>query len=123
MARAYGTNPRDIVNQAVLDYGHLHSNGSTSYHSRGHAWYHSLRFGPLERFGTLQQLMGFVTRRRKARKLSQRELGAMIGIQNPQICQYEREHHVPRLDTLIRMLDALDCDLVVVPRQEEASGE
>ena len=51
--------------------------------------------------------------RRQARGLSQRELAELVGTTQSAIARLERGGRPPRIDTLLRIADALDCDLVV----------
>jgi predicted transcriptional regulator len=59
-----------------------------------------------------------VAERRVERNLSQRELAELVGTTQSAIARLERGGRPPRIDTLLRIADALDCDLHVelVPR-------
>lgn len=59
-----------------------------------------------------------VAARRIEMKLSQRELAELCGTTQSAIARLERGGRPPRIDTLLRIAEALDCDLVVdlVPR-------
>jgi transcriptional regulator with XRE-family HTH domain len=54
-----------------------------------------------------------VAERRQAKGLSQRELAELVGTTQSAIARLERGGRPPRIDTLLRIADALDCDLVV----------
>ena len=54
-----------------------------------------------------------VAERRQASGLSQRELAELVGTTQSAIARLERGGRPPRIDTLLRIADALDCDLVV----------
>ena len=54
-----------------------------------------------------------VSERRQDRGLSQRELAELVGTTQSAIARLERGGRPPRIDTLLRIADALDCDLVV----------
>jgi transcriptional regulator with XRE-family HTH domain len=54
-----------------------------------------------------------VAERRQAQGLSQRELAELVGTTQSAIARLERGGRPPRIDTLLRIADALDCDLVV----------
>jgi transcriptional regulator with XRE-family HTH domain len=54
-----------------------------------------------------------VSRRRSSLGLSQRELAARVGTTQSAIARLERGGRPPRIDTLLRIADALDCDLSV----------
>jgi predicted transcriptional regulator len=59
-----------------------------------------------------------VSERRVAMNLSQRELAELCGTTQSAIARLERGGRPPRIDTLLRIAEALDCDLHVelVPR-------
>ena len=59
------------------------------------------------------QIAGQVTERRKERGYSQAELGAMCGTTQSAIARLEAGGRPPRIDTLLRIAGALDCDLLV----------
>jgi transcriptional regulator with XRE-family HTH domain len=50
---------------------------------------------------------------RQQRGLSQRELADLVGTTLSAIARLERGGRPPRIDTLLRIADALDCELVV----------
>src|SRR5919198_898915 len=54
-----------------------------------------------------------VAERRTALGLSQRELAELTGTTQSAIARLEAGGRPPRIDTLLRIADALDCDLVV----------
>jgi transcriptional regulator with XRE-family HTH domain len=64
------------------------------------------------------QLAADVTRIRQARQLSQAELAKLCGTTQSSIARLERGSRPPRLDTLARIAEALDCalDVRLVPR-------
>jgi len=59
-----------------------------------------------------------VSGRRVEMNLSQRELAELCGTTQSAIARLERGGRPPRIDTLLRIAEALDCELVVdlVPR-------
>jgi DNA-binding XRE family transcriptional regulator len=59
-----------------------------------------------------------VADRRIQRGLSQRELAELVGTTQSAIARLERGGRPPRIDTLLKIAEALDCDLAVelVPR-------
>jgi predicted transcriptional regulator len=59
-----------------------------------------------------------VAARRLEKNLSQRELAELCGTTQSAIARLERGGRPPRIDTLLRIADALECELVVdlVPR-------
>lgn len=46
-------------------------------------------------------------------KMSQRELAKKTGIKQPMIARIEKLESIPRLDTLIKILDALDLNISI----------
>jgi ribosome-binding protein aMBF1 (putative translation factor) len=54
-----------------------------------------------------------VQAQRTARSLSQRELAELVGTTQSAIARLEAGGRPPRIDTLLRIADALDCELTV----------
>jgi predicted transcriptional regulator len=54
-----------------------------------------------------------VAERRLEKNLSQRELAELCGTTQSAIARLERGGRPPRIDTLLRIADALDCELIV----------
>jgi predicted transcriptional regulator len=54
-----------------------------------------------------------VADRRVERGMSQRELAELCGTTQSAIARLERGGRPPRIDTLLRIAEALDCELVV----------
>jgi len=54
-----------------------------------------------------------VAERRVSMKMSQRELAELCGTTQSAIARLERGGRPPRIDTLLRIAEALDCELVV----------
>ena len=59
------------------------------------------------------QIAGQVADRRRARGLSQAELESLVGTTQSAIARLESGGRPPRIDTLLRIAQALDCDLAV----------
>jgi predicted transcriptional regulator len=59
-----------------------------------------------------------VAARRLEKNLSQRELAELCGTTQSAIARLERGGRPPRIDTLLRIAEALECELIVdlVPR-------
>jgi HTH-type transcriptional regulator/antitoxin HipB len=55
---------------------------------------------------------------RKKKGMSQKEIGKSVGIDQPSISTIERGESSVRVDTLFRLLAALDMELVIQPRQK-----
>jgi predicted transcriptional regulator len=64
------------------------------------------------------QIADKVAERRIEKGLSQRELAELCGTTQSAIARLERGGRPPRIDTLLRIAEALECDLLVdlVPR-------
>jgi transcriptional regulator with XRE-family HTH domain len=65
------------------------------------------------------QIADRVADRRAVMGLSQRQLAELVGTTQSAIARLERGGRPPRIDTLLRIADALECDLVVelTPRE------
>lgn len=57
-----------------------------------------------------------VIEQRQARSLSQRELAELCGTTQSAIARFEASARPPKLDTLLRIASALDCELEVTFR-------
>jgi transcriptional regulator with XRE-family HTH domain len=66
------------------------------------------------------QIANQVIERRKALGLSQAELASRCDTTQSAIARLESGGRPPRIDTLLRIADALDCDLSVELRPREA---
>ena len=62
-----------------------------------------------------------VQAQRTARNLSQRELAELVGTTQSAIARLEGGGRPPRIDTLLRIADALDCDLAVELRPRNST--
>ena len=62
-----------------------------------------------------------VSERRAERGLSQRELAELVGTTQSAIARLEGGGRPPRIDTLLRIADALDCELTVELRARNAT--
>jgi len=59
------------------------------------------------------QIAAQVVEQRAARGLSQQELAQLCGTTQSAIARFERGGRPPRIDTLLRIAEALDCELLV----------
>jgi ribosome-binding protein aMBF1 (putative translation factor) len=59
------------------------------------------------------QIAGQVADQRRAQGLSQAELASLVGTTQSAIARLESGGRPPRIDTLLRIAQALDCDLAV----------
>jgi ribosome-binding protein aMBF1 (putative translation factor) len=71
------------------------------------------------------QIAGRVAERRKELGLSQAELAELVATTQSAIARLESGGRPPRIDTLLRIADALDCELLVElrPRTKPKRGE
>jgi len=60
---------------------------------------------------------------RKSKGLNQTEAGKLVGIDQTTISKIERGESNARIDTLFRILAALDMELIVSPREKSDTGE
>ena len=68
------------------------------------------------------QIAERVATRRRERGLSQAELAALVGTTQSAIARLESGGRPPRIDTLLRIAAALECDLVVELRPRPGSA-
>lgn len=69
------------------------------------------------------QIAEQLTSRRQELGLSQQELARLVGTTQSAIARLERGGRPPRIDTLLKIADALECDLVVALRpRKDADG-
>ena len=71
------------------------------------------------------QIADRVAERRKELGLSQAELAELVATTQSAIARLEGGGRPPRIDTLLRIADALDCELIVElkPRTKTKRGE
>jgi ribosome-binding protein aMBF1 (putative translation factor) len=71
------------------------------------------------------QIAETVTERRKELGLSQAELAELVATTQSAIARLESGGRPPRIDTLLRIADALDCELLVdlKPRTKPKRGQ
>nr|WP_320115085.1 helix-turn-helix transcriptional regulator [uncultured Desulfuromonas sp.] len=73
---------------------------------------------------TSPQSLGLILRAARKRKgLSQTEAGKSVGIDQPTLSKIERGESNARLDTLFRLLAALDMELIIKPRETSSATE
>jgi predicted transcriptional regulator len=70
------------------------------------------------------QIADRVSERRQEKGMSQRELAFLVGTTQSAIARLERGGRPPRIDTLLNIADALQCDLRVdlVPKTRRNGG-
>jgi len=73
---------------------------------------------------TSPQSLGLILRAARKRKgLSQTKAGKSVGIDQPTLSKIERGESNARLDTLFRLLAALDMELIIKPRETSSTTE
>ena len=79
------------------------------------------RSGDDEHADFYARLAAQVSDRRAARRLSQRELAELCATTQSAIARLESGGRPPRIDTLLRLAEALDCELLVALRPRTAT--
>ena len=72
--------------------------------------------GPVEHDDFYEGIAHQVVEQRTVRRLSQRELAELCGTTQSAIARFESGSRPPKLDTLLRIAAALDCELDVTFR-------
>ena len=83
------------------------------------------RFRHHDEFGDVYRTVGErIAQERARRSLSQRELAELTGTTQSAVARLEGGSRAPRLDTLLRVANALDCrlELDLRPRTEIEGG-
>ena len=62
------------------------------------------------------RLIDRIVKERKRKNITQEKLAAMTGISKQSISRLEREKHIPKIDTLMKLLDGLDLELTIVAK-------
>src|ERR671932_1667903 len=70
------------------------------------------------------QIAEQVVEQRRVRDLSQQELAELCGTTQSAIARFERGGRPPKIDTLLRIAEAMDCELIVEfrPRTRPKGG-
>ncbi len=68
-----------------------------------------------------KELALFVMSQRKALKLSQSEMGGLVGLQQKTISLFENKPENIQLDTLFRILSAVELDLNIVSKKTSST--
>ncbi len=63
-----------------------------------------------------------VVEARKEKGLTQKALAGQIGVSQQEISRFERLLHVPRLSSLMKIIDAIGLELKLVNKEPEAEG-
>jgi len=71
------------------------------------------RIAPGDRGWFFAAIAGKVSDRRTAIGMSQRELAELVGTTQSAIARLERGGRPPRIDTLLKIAEALECELIV----------
>ncbi|ADJ25504.1 transcriptional regulator, XRE family [Dehalogenimonas lykanthroporepellens BL-DC-9] len=67
------------------------------------------------------QLIQEIIRRRNELKISQRELARRIGTRQPAISRLEAGDYNARIETLLKVTEALDLDFSLMPRKKNSN--
>ena len=68
-------------------------------------------------------IIGQIRKAREDKKISQREVAAISGVQQPIIARMEKGSTKPQLDTVLKVMAALGLTLKVVPIEEEKESK
>lgn len=68
-----------------------------------------------------RKLLSKLAKARKNKELSQRDLAEIVNIKQPQLARYESCESMPRLDTLLRIAEALDLQVSLNEKFETLS--
>ncbi len=60
---------------------------------------------------------------RKQNGISQQKLGSMLGVSQAMIAQYENGKRIPKIETLIKIAEALDCEVSNIMNYESITNE
>jgi predicted transcriptional regulator len=80
------------------------------------------RIAGAENGGFFSQIAERVSARRQELGLSQKQLAQLTGTTQSAIARLEAGGRPPRIDTLLKIAEALDCDLVVDLRARPGGG-
>jgi HTH-type transcriptional regulator/antitoxin HipB len=65
-----------------------------------------------------QELAEYMRDRRKRQKLSQAEVGDRVGVKQATISSFENNPEGTKLETLFKLMSALDLELQVIPKDK-----
>ncbi len=63
-----------------------------------------------------------IVKARKEKGLTQKAIADQIGVSQQEISRFERLRHVPRLSSLMKIIDAIGLELKLVNKDPEAEG-
>lgn len=75
----------------------------------------------LDSFDTSDAIMKKLVELRKEAGLSQRDLARLTGMRQPQIARYETLDEYPRLDTFLRIIDALKYQISLEKKSNKSN--
>ncbi len=67
---------------------------------------------------TIEEIIKLLHERRFELKLSQRDLSKRIGIAQSDICGYEKRYQKPNLDNFLKLLEGLDLEMSITPKED-----
>ena len=70
-----------------------------------------------------KELAVYVTDQRKKQKLTQARVGDLVGLKQATISAFENNPETTRIDTLFRILSAINLDLKLEPRSKDEISE
>lgn len=72
---------------------------------------------------TPKHLAEFSNSQRKQQRLSQSQVGALVGLKQTTVSKFELKPESTQLDTLFRLLSALDLEIHVAPKQKGSTSD
>jgi DNA-binding XRE family transcriptional regulator len=69
-----------------------------------------------EQFGREYELIESIVRIRKAKNISQVELAKRVHVSQQAISRLEKEKHIPKIDTLMKIVDGLGMKLTLTEK-------
>lgn len=72
---------------------------------------------------TPKDLAEFSNSQRKQRKLSQSQVGALVGLKQTTVSKFELKPESTQLDTLFRLLSALDLEINITPKHKQDASD
>lgn len=66
---------------------------------------------------TVNEIIDTLIDRRHQKGLTQQDLSSLTGLTQSVIARFENKKNIPQLNTILKISTALDCNVVVVPKE------
>ena len=73
----------------------------------------------LERVDMINSLISFISYKRSSYGYTQRDFAKITGIKQPMIARIEAGTTIPRLDTFVKMIHGLNCDIIIIDKKDK----